>query len=206
MIVSGAGGYVTITKGATDALEAPYALDAWAEDTAYKRDDQVLTVSSDGHTQTKYWVAKDDHRSKTGDETGEATTTAGVLTSTHWEEIDAGELVELIGWSETRPVESTRGTLLLREKSPRTTNRAGAVTLELEFADNWESSQTQRALGVVDQRLYVRLYPKGQGSGLEQRHGYMKVGEFSGDGNQEDDLANSVTLTSDGDWTIEAQS
>lgn len=207
MITSGSGGYVTVTAGKDDALAAPYALTAWAAATEYKQDDQVSTTSTDGSSETKYWVAKDDHTADAGDETGETATKAGTLAATHWEEIDAGELVELVEWSETRTVESGgRNTTLLRENAPRTTQVPGPVNLSLTYADNYESSPLQRALGVVNQRVYVRLYPKGEGSGLEIRHGYMRVGEFTSSGNQTDELQNQANLSSDGEWTVEAQS
>ena len=205
MIQSGAGGYLTVTAGKGTALASPYALRAWAENTEYGRDDQVSTASTDGTTEVKYWTARDDHTSAASDKTGEGATKAGVLDSDHWEEIDAGELVELVDWAETRPVEQTGGTLLLRENTPRTTQTPGAVTLALNFLDNFEGSNTQRILGVVDKRVYVQLFPKGKGAGLEIRHGYMKTGEFGSTGNQTDDLRNSTTLVSDGDWTVEAQ-
>ena len=205
MITNGAGGYVTITAGETDPLADPYAVRAWAAGTDYKRDDQVSTSSTDG-TDLKFWVAKDDHAAEAGDNTpGGANDEASTLDDAHWEEIDAGELIELIDWTITRPIAETQGTSLLRETSPRTTNTPGIVTLALNFADNFEGGNTQRALAVPNKRVYVSLFPKGKGEGLEVMKGYMRVGESTKTGQQSTDVASAVTLTADGDFPSPAQ-
>lgn len=207
MITTGEGGLVTLTAGSTTALASDYAPPAWtsASNKAYKQDDQVATSSTDGSTQTKYWVAKDDHTASSGDATGQTATVAATLTADHWEEIGMGELVELVDWTETRPVTTNTGARLMRESTPRSTNKPGAVTLQLNFFDNFEGSKTQRVLRETNDRIYVTLYPKGKGVGLEKRHGYMRVGEGSSAGDPDAELQNSVTLTSDGDWDSEPQ-
>ena len=207
MITTGEGGLVTLTAGSTTALASDYTPPAWtsASNKAYKQDDQVATSSTDGSTQTKYWVAKDDHTAESTDASGQTATVAATLTSDHWEEIGMGELVELVDWTETRPVTTNTGARLMRESTPRSTNKPGAVTLQLNFFDNFEGSKTQRVLRETNDRIYVTLYPKGKGAGLEKRHGYMRVGEGSSAGDPDTELQNSVTLTSDGDWESEQQ-
>ena len=209
MIRRGAGGYVAISAGETDALASPYAVPAWAATTEYKRDDQVLTASTDGTSQTKYWVAKDDHTAEAGDATGESASAAATLASAHWDEIDTGELIELVDWTLTRPVETTEGVTLLRESSPRSSNTPGAVTLALNYLDNFEGGKTQTVLAKPNTRVYVKLYPKGRNrvtpDDREQIVGYMVTGEWSETGTQGEFVSCSVTLTGDGDFTSSAQ-
>ena len=205
MITKGEGGIVTITAGSDTPLATDYRPAAWASNGKYKRDDQVSTASTDGTSETKYWLALDDHAAASGDTTGGSATKAPTLDADHWVEIDTGELAELENWTETRPVTTDEGARLMREEAARSSNKAGAITLALNFLDNFEGSKTQRVLRKTNERLYVQLYPKGKGAGLEKRHGYMRVGEGGSAGEPDSYLSNSVTLTGDGDWTSEAQ-
>ena len=205
MITKGEGGIVAFTTGTTTPLDADYRPPAWASTAKYKQDDQVSTASTNGD-EVKYWVAKDDHAAVADDATGQSATEAAELDAEHWEEIDTGELVELVDWTETRPVTQNEGARLMREKARRSSNSPGAITLALNFLDNWEGGKTQRILRETNERVYVTLYPKGKGTGLEKRQGYFRVAEGTSTGEPDSYNANSVTLTSDGDWTSEAQS
>ena len=204
-IRSGAGGAITITAGADEELAAPYKLAAWGSGKDYVRDDQVTTASTDGSSETKFWVALDDHTAASGDSTGETNTKAGVLDAAHWRELEFGQLWTVTSWTLTRPTETTDGATLLGETSPRTSQTPGAPTLAVELLDNFEGSPLQRVLQAVNSRVYVRLFPHGKGAGREVVSGYCRVGEFSATGNQTDDVSQSVTLTADGDFLSAAQ-
>ena len=202
--VTGQGGVVRISKGPTDELDSPYDVEAWDTGDAYSRDDTVSTTSTDG-TETKYWLAKVDRTAADEDQTaGASGSDAPTMDADYWEEIELGELVSVIDWTETRPVETNEGVTLLRESQPRSSVQAGAVTLALNLYYSY-AQRTARVLREANARVYVQLMPEGEGSGKELRKGYFRVGESSQTGNQADYQTVAVTLTSDGDYDSAAQ-
>ena len=208
MIQSGNGGYLTITQDgsvAVDQFEAP----EWAA-AAYKVDDIVRTEdSTDGTKEVKYWRSKATRTSVAGDgiaPKGKAATanTAALLDPTYWEVLPVGQPYTLLNWALDAPT-TTSERELLAEASPRVEYTTGAITLQCQFADNWEGDKTQQALENRNSLVYVEFYPKGKGTGLEVYKGNARVGAYSKAGRPGEDITFDVSLAFDGDPTIEAQ-
>ena len=206
MIRTGAGGFVTITKNATDQLDSPYDVPAWASATKYEADQIVHTASQDG-TETKFWRAETDHTSKaTGEHTDGATNAdAGTLVATLWDEIEVGTLYSLTGWTLERTTTETSERILI-EMAARAAFGAGPANVTLNFADNYVGQPLQRILSVPNSRVYVSIYPTAKGTGLEVIRGYMRVGTSTFEsGTGEERLAHSVTLASSGNFVSSKQ-
>lgn len=203
---TGAGGFVTITKNATEQLADPYAVAKWAVAKEYEVDDIVFT-SDTGDGNVVFWRAKVAHTSVAGDTaTAAANNAAAKLAPARWDELLVGTLYGLSSWTLTRSV-TERTRRLLIEDAPRVTYGEGAATLQMTFLDNFQGSPLQRALAVPNNDVYVRLYPTGKGTGKEVIEGNMRVGEsshVSGDGDT--DITRTVTLAADGEFASSAQS
>ena len=210
-IKSGAGGFVTLTKSATAQLDSPYDTPEWKTGQAYEADELVYTEATASGTDITFWRAKEDHTSTgtAGTVGGDVATaaTAGEaeqLVSDKWDKLEMGTLYSLQSWAYTQPVDTSARRLLI-ETQPRTSNAAGAPTLALTYLDNIEGQNMQRALGAVNTRVYVTLYPKGlpatTGAKYGRIQGFMRVGESGYTGEAENDLQRTVTLSGDGDIT-----
>ena len=197
------GGFVTITENGSTPL-ADYAVPEWAAGTTYEADDIVHTESTNAGEEIRYWRAVVDRASVAEDSTGEDSDSAGVLNNEYWGEVEIGTLYALTEWGLRRTVTEDSFQLLI-EEDPRTTYGNGPTELTLNFADNWEGQPTQRALEKRNNRVYIELYPKGKGTGLEVIKGYFRTGESSKSGRAGERVSNVVTLSSDGNVTSEAQ-
>ena len=204
MFRTGAGGFVTITKNADDQLDSPYAVPQWADGGKYLVDDIVYTAANTGDA-IQFWRSKSDRDGESTDLTASTDATPAKLSATYWDPHEVGTLYGLTSWSLTRPVTETEVRLLI-ESTPRVSYGTGAVTLELNFLDNFEGSPLQRVLAVPNSSVYVRLYPKGKATGREIIQGQMRVGESTHEsGTGEEQLSRTVTLAADGDFVSSAQ-
>ena len=203
MIQSGNGGMLTITKDGAVPIDA-YKVPEWAESTDYEVDDIVRTEdTTDGTKQMKYWRSRKNRESESGDKTGEDANTAGVLNNAYWDPIAVGQPYTVLNWALNAPTTQSERELLA-EINPRVEYTTGAMTLQVQFADNWEGDKTQQALENRNSEVYVEFFPKGnEKAGRQVYKGNARVGPFNKAGRPGEDITFDVTLAFDGDPTID---